>query len=799
MQTERTPHQAILDRSCIWPLAKKRDFSAIITQLSQEGIGDDDVGETLFALSKQALSAGEPAAAKAILFFLIEALEDQAEAPPILKALGNIYSLEKNHEKAREFYGKLPLTLQSIELCFATYIPNHDIDGLLSLRDTIVERIPPNAVLQVHQLTDNCIQKIANSSQITTKQNKRYQQNIKHLAKLSPFSSTPKTLKQLQAQKHNQARQTSLFATSGTTYEQKNGIWNKTKSTYATQETIRKSLQGGENLIIRAASPENFLCLVNALFTDNPAFIKYECWIVIDFKLLEQILCIYDISSLLNCNYVIRFINEPFVDGEITNLIQTQHLLFPNRTFFLHPEDHNFYSHIIKPTISKCEQKMEEDIQHYKKQLTEIFKDDYYEKVLGKIQEGKQLRILFQTSKFTSYLQYSSRDMAEGFHQLGHDTFIEIEEKDAGVGIRKDICLKNLINFRPDIIFNINHFRYEYPWIPKIIPYVTWVQDLMPHIQNIREDKTITSKDHILSFSKKWITTFFKTNMVFKNKKIQLSPVISDQKTFYHLPQCQKKYDITYVTHINDPHLTYLPISNGIFPEDIKTTKEKEFAYELLNEIEGSSISKLNKLFWDNEARQQLAFKICDKINIQWDNSLQPLIDINDSNKGRSRLWHHLILRIKSAPILHLINNGLKVKVFGNNWEKLPEFSETAMGSVENGSALNTLYNQSRINLNISPGTSYHMKAPEVIASKNFMLSLKIDRHYDNMPIDDLFSINDEVILFDNEKDLLNKAIHFLGHRDERELISKKAHRKLQSFYSNRHACELILQNIIAS
>ncbi len=785
MQPELPTRQILPASSHIWPLALKRDFTSIIALLSEKDIREDDMGETLFALAQQAFTEQELEAAKAILFFLLEALEDNSESPPLLKLIGDIYALETNHEKAREFYGKLPLTFEAIKLCLRTYVHNHDVGGLLSLRDTIIGRITPENALHVHTLVDNCIQEIAAAPEIITPHLKLYKQNLEHLAKLPPFSSNPSLLEQYQVSENTPDRQQFLIEIDGALYGQENGVWNKIASDYAQQETLRGSLTGGANLIIRTASAKIFFSLANALSTENPQFFKYECWIVINFELLQQLLFVYNISPLLRCNYVIRCVSEQNLDYEITDMILGQELLFPNRSLFLQPEDKAFYSQIIQPVISKCENRIEGNVQRYEHQLAEMYPENHHEKVLTKIRQGEKLRILFQTSSFTSYMQYSTRDMAEGFRQLGHETFIEKEQDDAGVGIRKDICMKNLIDFQPDIIFNINHFRYEYPWIPKSIPYATWFQDLMPHMQALKDQDLITNHDFLFSFSQKWIRETLTKYPVFRQHQIHLLPITASTKKYYPIEQCKKKFDVTFVSHLPEPSHTFLPYLTDEIVQNEYSKESQDLIKKLILSLTIIPLSDLFRFNSDIEFRKQHIDHICSVVSQKNNIDLNVLRNFLETNPVKEKLHNHWLMLMKTAPISFLLKHNVNVKVFGKNWEKIPAFKDISLGPVQNGSELNKIFNQSRINLNLSPGTSYHMKAPELIAARCFMITRRIPYNWDTMPIETFFTPGKEIILFNDEADLLAKIRYFLKRPKERESIADLAYEKYLSEYTH--------------
>ena len=119
------------------------------------------------------------------------------------------------------------------------------------------------------------------------------------------------------------------------------------------------------------------------------------------------------------------------------------------------------------------------------------------------------------------------------------------------------------------------------------------------------------------------------------------------------------------------------------------------------------------------------------------------------------------------------------------------------MGNIKNGADLNKVINESRINLNLSPGTSYHMKAPEVIASNSFMLTRRIPKQYDTMPITDYFKEDIEVILFEDEADLIAKTSFFIENKEKRKTIAKAAYHRFINNYGVKKTAQSILSSLI--
>jgi hypothetical protein len=679
-----------LESKKIWSLLDSGDFTSVINILLKSEVPENDIGECLFSLGDQAITEGRANTAINIFIFLTEALEDKSESWPLFQKIGDLYTLISEHEKARENYGRLPVTLKNIRLCFETFIPSLDITGLLDLRDKTISRIPEINHSQIHSIVDEIIMMVAAKPEIFKFHLHLFNQNLKILESIPPFTSGLTLPHHDITSETSQSWKPSILKILDTIYLKQNDIWHKLSHNQPTDLT-RTKLKAGGIIKVYCNSPESLFHFIDSIKTDRPEFIKYECRIIINFELLKSVLSVYDLSPLENCDFVIRFLDQNNLKSELTDLLLDRKLPFTNRVVYLSDGDHSFFSEQVIPILKECEQKMIQSVEKFEQQLVKLFPDSFHREVIEKIKKGQKLRILLYASRFTTYMQHSIRDIAEGFRQFGHETFIQIEDEDAGVGIRKDVSLKNIIDFNPDILFEINHFRYEYPWIPKNIPYITWIQDLMPHIMRIKDPSLITEHDYIFSFSQHWIDNFFKSHTIFKNKTIACLPITVSSNLYYPIPGCKKKYDITFVSHIPDPDLTFLPILNGIPVPEAKSNSALIFLKQLVAELNNASLVQLHQIQSNEEARKNFANKVCDESGIPPNEELYRLIEPRNDNYSVSRFSHHIFLLMKIKPILVLLNNKFDVIVFGKIGRKFPNSRKLHMEALKMGMSLTPL------------------------------------------------------------------------------------------------------------
>jgi hypothetical protein len=112
---------------------------------------------------------------------------------------------------------------------------------------------------------------------------------------------------------------------------------------------------------------------------------------------------------------------------------------------------------------------------------------------------GEPLRVLFLASRMTTVMQYNSRDLAQGFRNMGSQVEFYIEADDREQMNTIHFC-KKVIEFKPHVMVHINHLNNNF--MHQDCFNITWWQDLMPLIQ---EGKPLPwmERDFIYSFDQK--------------------------------------------------------------------------------------------------------------------------------------------------------------------------------------------------------------------------------------------------------------------------------------------------------
>jgi len=339
--------------------------------------------------------------------------------------------------------------------------------------------------------------------------------------------------------------------------------------------------------------------------------------------------------------------------------------------------------------------------------------------------------------------------------------------------------------------------------VPESIPFVNWIQDMLPNIM----DNQIPPKarDFTCVIAKDWLG--LKQFPVYADSDIYFLPLGYNDKVYYPVEDI-KDYDcdVLLVTHLVDPAITFEPIRNPHVYDFQLNEREMEL-------VENGTLSRQD-LFdiyiiiescceqMDIQAFHEFS-TIHESIPDYNQTQLNDLLKVHGFELGkeavdvilRTRLHYEFLMRMKAWPISLLIDSGydFNIHIYGNNWDKFKKFAPYVKGVSENGSILNNIMNRSKICLNASPGMTLHMRALEIMASRSFMLSR--DMLYDSSRIDDYFGNND-VILYKDETDFINKVVYYLNAENERNAIAARAYKTLSEKFSYSAISDQILKLI---
>ncbi len=410
---------------------------------------------------------------------------------------------------------------------------------------------------------------------------------------------------------------------------------------------------------------------------------------------------------------------------------------------------------------------------------------------------GRQPRVLGISSRYSTYVQYSLRDLLAGFGRLGCETQLHIEEDDLKASSATSI-LQAVTDFCPDLVVVIDHLRAEHDYLPRNVPFMSWFQDILPGMFE-KEVGFISILDFPFVFSQQWVKCF-------DHFYPDYLPLGVDVNLYRPLAAVEKQFDILYVSHLPDPAVTLEPFRQR-GDEQMFSASDREL-------IESTHLSPQILLacyrciidFMDTASFSEMVAANTMPGEIERAEWLDQLlkgagIPIGSAVAGKlreakGRMHHDWLRTIKIRPLQYLHQEGFKIRVYGKNWDKVPELAAVWGGIASNGEELNYLMNQARVCLNNSPGTTFHMRAVEIMAAGCFMLTKRLVN--DLVPISKDFIEGQEVVLFDTEKELAQQLAYYLSHDQERETIAAAAHQRVVEKFSFDRIARRALDSVSA-
>ncbi|HXE53619.1 MAG TPA: glycosyltransferase [Tepidisphaeraceae bacterium] len=324
-----------------------------------------------------------------------------------------------------------------------------------------------------------------------------------------------------------------------------------------------------------------------------------------------------------------------------------------------------------------------------------------------KLRSGR-LRILGITSRYTTFLQYSMRDWLAAFERLGHETRLLIETSDHVVFGPYGFA-RGVLDYRPDLIVMIDHYRAEIGPIPDTIPTVMWVQDRLPNIFSPQAGQNQKPNDYCIGMGRLHLSSRFG----YPAERFMSCPVGINEERLARVASeadlARYRCDVSYVCHASAP-------ADRIV---------KEYAQR-------SGSPQIARLCDDMHQRLEAWYAgggdaICDVI-------LRGMLDESMKTTGVelrptdvSEFLVFLSHRVNNAIFRHqtlhwLATMDINLHLWGRGWEDHPTLKRFARGEANNQSELPLIYQASRINLQVTPFGSMHQRLLDGLAAGGFFL-----------------------------------------------------------------------------
>jgi len=489
----------------------------------------------------------------------------------------------------------------------------------------------------------------------------------------------------------------------------------------------------------------------------KPLYLYYDSIVL----LLPYLQC-FDFSLILK-NERIVFL---FTREELSAWFQNYQTLLPKIYLSLEETDE------LIDEINRIHQRNDENYKRNRKEADEYYGHLSSKDLLDSLQSGKP-RILFFTSIFSTATQYYIRDLARACDRLHIPNRILIEEGNIFRVTTADLfeCLNE---FRPDIFFMINDFRYQRDILPANMLYFMWAMDPYERMSYESAAKT-TELDFILDY---W---FSKKELLLERghpeDRIIEGPIIVPDAKLY------REYDLS------DEEQKEYSCDICLFSNAGNPRKGLD---SFLIEIKGHALyTKFEKLYTD--AYEELYQNFYNESLIYSIEEYKEFLDryyeeygVGLPEKDKEQMAFRFIVMVgwqilRSLPLEWLHEKGYNMRLWGRAWLDHPVLNKYAQGVAENGEKLAKVIKASKIVLGTNPGASAHPRVFETFLSGGFYMGINIPVEHDLTDVRTYMEENKEIVFYYDKEDLYRKVDYYLENEETRKEIIKNAQKKIRS------------------
>lgn len=324
---------------------------------------------------------------------------------------------------------------------------------------------------------------------------------------------------------------------------------------------------------------------------------------------------------------------------------------------------------------------------------------------------GAPLRVLIPTSRFSTFVVHASNDLAGAVRGAGHEAMV-ILEPDAGSRLSSLAYHGAMAGFQPDLVVLVNYPRHSMPGaFPENVPHVAWLQDPMPHLFSAGAGGLMGPMDFLAGHL--FPELFEKFG--YPAERALPAPVAASAEKFSPVPapaelRLRHECEIAYVSHHSQsPQELHgrLRAQEGATPA-IQRAFDRIFA--VLPPLIAGAMEMPPYTMLARTVREHARLALGGEPD---ERTLAMVLRIY-ALPVAERMFRHESLRW-AAEIA--ARRGWRLHLYGQGWEKHPDFAPYAKGELEHGAALHASYQAARVHLHMSLTTLVHQRVLECALS----------------------------------------------------------------------------------
>lgn len=331
---------------------------------------------------------------------------------------------------------------------------------------------------------------------------------------------------------------------------------------------------------------------------------------------------------------------------------------------------------------------------------------------------GAPVRVLIPTTRYSTFMQHASRDLAEALERRGHRAQVLIEP-DASSRFSAAAYHGAIDAFEPDLIVVINYPRAERAEVfPANVPYVCWIQDEMPHLYEPRVGEAQTELDFVMGHL---VGDLFR-RCGYDRRRSLFTPVVVSESKFRDSPitvaqRGRFACDVAFVSHHSET------------PEKMHERKSAEAGdagvRAVLDDLRPRVESVLDRMAAERAApllRAHIADVLRARQGADPSRDQVAQYEVQYARPMLERIVRHRALAW-AADVCD--QRGWALRIFGRGWGDHPRFGRYAAGELAHGDDLRACYQAARLHLHPSPITLVHQRVMECALSGGLTVGVR--------------------------------------------------------------------------
>jgi hypothetical protein len=317
---------------------------------------------------------------------------------------------------------------------------------------------------------------------------------------------------------------------------------------------------------------------------------------------------------------------------------------------------------------------------------------------------GEPLKILIPTSRFSTFIRFASRDLAEAFEVSGHAARL-IMEPDEFSSLSSVGYLREIAEFEPDLVILINYPRSTMgASFPANVPFVCWVQDAMPHLFDPKLGQVQGPLDFLAGVKLFELTQRFG----FPQDRAMPMPVVVSRAKFEAPVRTERtdRVEIVFATN------------HGETPDEMHERLVKEASRDPLTQRALDLLRpvaiQIGRDILQGGQKQLIKGAIA--------RIIREIAGGEAEQRALSTLTHAYVIPMADRIVRHETaqwaasiarRRGWNFRLCGKNWERHQALGEFAVGPIDHDTQLRDSYNTSTVHLHASYHGAFHQRVFE--------------------------------------------------------------------------------------